>query len=66
MSVLRLVGKGGEPEPMRKIVNFTFLWGCKPGFGIDQDSKFSQDEIDLFRENSDVKYNYIDIPKVYS
>jgi len=51
---------------MRKIVNITELWGSKPAEGIKKDSKFAKDIINLFRDNFDLKSNYIDIPKVYN
>jgi hypothetical protein len=53
-------------EKLQPIENFTQLFGCPPGFGILGDSKFTVDIINLFRTNSHITGNYIDIPMVYN
>lgn len=51
---------------MQTVCNFCFIYGCRQGEGIRADSKFVKDIIDLFRDNSDIKENYVDIPMVYN
>jgi len=48
------------------VCNFCFTYGSTQGSGIKADSKFVKDIINLFRDNSDITGNYVDIPMVYN
>ena len=47
-------------------MNWCFVYGCDPGAGVNAKTKFAEDIIRVFRVNSDISDNYIDIPRVFS
>ena len=47
-------------------MNFIQVFGCPPGEGIKENSKFVLDIIKLLNNNSDVINNFNEIPKVYN
>jgi hypothetical protein len=42
------------------------VFGCPPGSGIREDSKFVVDIINLLKTNSDIINNFNEIPRVYN
>ena len=53
-------------EKVHKLANFTFVFGCKPGFGVYANTSFVADIVSLFKREADLDTNSFLLPEVFS
>lgn len=53
-------------EKELKISNYSFLFGCRPGKGVQAMTQFANNFIQLCMSYYDNDFGFLDIPKIFS
>jgi hypothetical protein len=52
-------------EKLCKLVNFTFIYGCKPMQGVFDNTKFVEDVINVFKSEAEIESNSFLLPDIF-